>query len=486
MDPSDSSNLSSSTTSSSDVAPRMRAQFENLSTVLAETSENLLSFEFMLQQYRQLAKIRPLVAKDVGDDVSRKKNEDQGSLEKLLTELKDAVGKVASLEAHLTQEEMQKPAVVQTMSAELSAAQLRVSTLENECQSKSELCEQLAQSAHRSRAALEEERQQRQVVEERLEREQRAARKVGEDIARYVQHMRSLEAEVEQLKKENKKRTRKKANVDMDGDTLTATVLENDCREEVVPKVLLDAEKARTQELESKLATCEEQIRDYERQLGELKGGLEGLQEDLESKCRLLSPPPSSHGENIVAMDENKEQTMKKLSAKTRSLLNKYRRQKSLVRDQSSRMAHAKEGLRSIIQAYNRSEENYLCILSHLGAEIEVCARLMAAYLGVKLFGDIGASIQLTGKPLSEWFSQVQVLSTWLKRQLVAFGKRAWTKHEVATTRSTAKSWMENEISAAEDKTLADSSSIMDMVHLQDHLRKTTIQGWEALEQELG
>ena len=41
---------SSSTTG--DLAPKMREQFANLSSALVETSENLHTFEFMLGQYR--------------------------------------------------------------------------------------------------------------------------------------------------------------------------------------------------------------------------------------------------------------------------------------------------------------------------------------------------------------------------------------------------------------------------------------------------
>ena len=41
-----------SSTTTGDLAPRMREQFANLSSALVETSENLHTFEFMLGQYR--------------------------------------------------------------------------------------------------------------------------------------------------------------------------------------------------------------------------------------------------------------------------------------------------------------------------------------------------------------------------------------------------------------------------------------------------
>jgi hypothetical protein len=39
----------------------MQEQFANLSSVLVETNENLHTFEFMLNQYRRLATIRPML-----------------------------------------------------------------------------------------------------------------------------------------------------------------------------------------------------------------------------------------------------------------------------------------------------------------------------------------------------------------------------------------------------------------------------------------
>lgn len=100
--------LSSSSDASSDLAPKLRDQFHTLSTVLNETNENLLSFEFMLKQSRQLARIRPFVLQeDVGQPGSSRGHLEQEStlptaeqtekLDRLLTDLNEAVGKVSEL-----------------------------------------------------------------------------------------------------------------------------------------------------------------------------------------------------------------------------------------------------------------------------------------------------------------------------------------------------------------------------------------------------
>lgn len=62
----------------------------------------------------------------------------------------------------------------------------------------------------------------------------------------------------------------------------------------------------------------------------------------------------------------------------------------------------------------------------------------MAAYLDVDLRGY--PVTQLYGRPLAEWFCQVQAMSTWLQRQIVAFGKRLWTGKEPKGIRSRDKS----------------------------------------------
>ncbi len=95
----------SSTCSSSDVAPKMQAQFHSLSSVLAETNENLLTFEFMLRQYRQMARVAPSSsAKDADREsvvdkaaLSQSQLEASGRLEALLSDLAEAVGRVKEI-----------------------------------------------------------------------------------------------------------------------------------------------------------------------------------------------------------------------------------------------------------------------------------------------------------------------------------------------------------------------------------------------------
>jgi len=53
---------SSSSTSLDDIEPEVKDQFVKLADALKETNQNLLTFEFMLAQYRKLARIEPFNA----------------------------------------------------------------------------------------------------------------------------------------------------------------------------------------------------------------------------------------------------------------------------------------------------------------------------------------------------------------------------------------------------------------------------------------
>ena len=474
----------SSSGSSSDLAPRMQAQFNNLSSVLAETNENLLSFEFMLQQYRQQARIRPMGTADqqlpvtrketeAGEDVvvlSETQMEMNSKLERLLSDLSDAVGKVATLKEDAQQPSPRSSASSEALRKEatrlreaLTAEEAKVEDLkrqnkllEQDGRAKAEKCERLAESAHRARAELAEERGRREKLDEKLEREQRAARKVGQDITRYVEQMRALEEEVAKLKREARaKRAPAPASavVDMQGDVLTATLVPQKGGEEENLASRLEEERCRTRELQSRVARYEEQEAEYERQLAELKSGLVSLQRELEEKCQALPPigdfltatttttqlPQErllqesgghlkSDLENAKSELEATREELSSLKLKSKNLVRQYRRKRSHLAEQSARIASARHLLEAVMAGCAESERNYRTVLCHLGSEVEVSVRLLCAYLGVELLHR--EPVRMSGRPLEEWFADVRALSRWLQAQLVAFGKRFWTSRE--------------------------------------------------------
>jgi hypothetical protein len=185
------------------------------------------------------------------------------------------------------------------------------------------------------------------------------------------------------------------------------------------------------------VAIYEDQVADYECQLTELKLGLETLQGELE-RCQSVSRTSratvqataenNSTLEDVTLERDRLETDLKRLKAKCKVLLAQYGHKKELVRTQSKKMRLARQALLDVKTVCAATERNYEDILCHLGSEVEICARLMSAYLDVRVTHD--QPVRLRGRSLLAWFCDVQAMSTWLQRQLVAFGKRVWTERE--------------------------------------------------------
>jgi len=447
-----------------------RAQFENISCEIVETGKNLSCFEDMLGPNRQVAKIRPL---GTTDEENAEKDERTGEgaavlsqtqlaltgkLENLLADLSEAVYKVAALKENTPLgtsaegDEVKRLREENTRLRERNAAleercstlEKKASTLQEDLAGKTSTCNQMAESAHRARAALNEERERSDRLDERLERERRAAAKVGEDITRYVAQMRSLEAEVERLKRERnalKKATAKSraaapdsgplpVELAMEGELLTATMHVTGGQTEEVRRLITLNESANTpvKRLEAKVKRMAEQELEYQNQLEELKDGLTTLQSELEDKVAsssLLVAAGKGGEVNVEALESD----LKNLRAKSKSLLSKYRKKKTALTEQERRIERAKSLLTDVMLSCAVTERNYRLALAHLGTEIETSARLMAAYLGVAK--DLPrAPAQLAGRAATDWLSDVQSLSDWLQGQIVLLGKRVWTGKE--------------------------------------------------------
>ena len=550
-----SSSSSSSCSSSSvmDLAPQMQQQFVQLSRVLMETNENLHTFEFMLNQYRQLAKIPPTPG--AIQEVTENHEKQSDKFQQLLEGLTQAVDRMHIKSSHhhhaafqedsLRLQEKYDDLFQRSQELRLDMArekglreqfEAKNQLLEREMASKISLNEQLTESVHRARAALAEERAKSETLDRKLEVEQRAAKRVGQDITKYVESMKALEEEVVLLRKEKKQRhhggTKARGkNVDMAGDDATETesaspdpilaetqsellrvrrdlARETDMRhcleEEVVhlrqrekknanatkPKIEMSgdlmvveieptpdpilaeaqselsrirAELAKEKDtrncLEMKVVNYEDQVLDYEAQLTDLKSGLETLHLELE-KCHNVSKSaaatavvsskvqshPSAAGRGAETPEspetgKEKEVGEKKESQKTlpleadlrkqrekyRVLVKKYRVTKENLGKQTRKIDKVKSTLSDIRTVCSRTEENYREIINHLGSEIEIGARLMAAYLNLSLSFH---PIVLYGRVLSDWFADISALSSWLRGQIVAFGKRYWTDQE--------------------------------------------------------
>jgi len=414
-----------------------------------------------------------------------------------------------SLEAELAKSKVEATAARD----ELVRSSARAEVMAEEARSKGDLCAQLTESVHRARSALNEEREKSERLDRKLEAEGRAAKKVAHDITKYVEQMRAMEREVAELRRERetwKKRERSQEvkapagmpEIQMAGDVLSVVTVEREAPA-APDKTELVAERAKRLELEIQAAKYRDQIADYEGQLAGLKLGLEGLQGELErcqnagEKKTPRSAREAAAADSGLAMEKERvEGDLKRLKAKTRALLAQYDKKKTVIAAQAAKMKSVRGALLDLRTVCAASEENYRAILSHLGSEVEIAARLMSAYLDADIGGGMmkhSGPVTVRGRPtMLAWFEDVHAMSTWLQKQLVAFGKRLWTDREpidrdrifVPFPRIPAVATAASKEREEEINTLSEFSSVA-LLEDQDFDRSASIRAAVALQDQM-
>jgi len=221
--------LSVSSTSSEDIRPQVRQQFEKLAGVLRETNQNLHTFEFMLNQYRQLAKIAPfsrhqLQLPETAAAGNQGKNEEEdaqimeqlkmlaSAVDRLRQAGKDTAAAAATppspkADPEVTKEIQMLRKQVESLSEANSTVHVlngKVNQLEGQLNNKTLDCQTFMQANQRLQTELQEEKKRCLSLDRKLDSERKAAKIVGQDITRYVDAMKKLEKEAESHQKEKK------------------------------------------------------------------------------------------------------------------------------------------------------------------------------------------------------------------------------------------------------------------------------------------
>lgn len=428
---------SSTSSSSTDILqPQVRDQFHQLAESLKETNQNLLTFEFMLGQYRRLARIAPIQRDSEGDKVK-----DEAVI---LDQLKQLAQSVEKLQGKASGKE---ETVRQDDNKEVHFLRGRVAQLEAQLADKDKTCTSLMEANGRVQNELMAERQKRQVLDQKLVAEQKAAQQIGRDITKYVDKMAALEAQRDQL---NETVASLKSE-----SILCQTCLQNDTSlDQVASKVQDLAVQVSDHETLSKLRTLEvkndmlkeelakerserQKLEHCRRQVTEVHAGLQSLEGELEAKFRLADilaerdtlkcsesrlqeDLDRTRGELLATKD-----TLSRLKNKCKTLLRQYRSKKQIIHNYACKFDTVRKALLDIRPTIKVKDEGYRSILDHFGGQVEISGRLLAAYLDVDF---VGPNLSLTpGRRLSDWFCDVQAISLWTHKQLVAFGARYWS-----------------------------------------------------------
>lgn len=219
------SSSSSSASQDEDIEPEVKDQFVKLADSLKETNQNLLTFEFMLAQYRKLARIEPFNAEKAAEPGQHSTelqkrleqfSENQVDKSDVLEQLRCLTLAVSSLQNPKTVFEPEKLSdtgltakifedvhsirgqLQELREANEAVAFLRskVETLESNLDEKCRLVDGLTNNHRRLTTQLNEQKERCQELDRKLESEQRAAAQVGKDITKYVERMNELESRV--------------------------------------------------------------------------------------------------------------------------------------------------------------------------------------------------------------------------------------------------------------------------------------------------
>jgi len=264
---------SSSSASLDDIEPEVKDQFVKLADALKETNQNLLTFEFMLAQYRKLARIEPFNAKrdlepgQPGTNLQKRLeqfSEHEVDKSDVLEQLRCLTLAVNSLQTPksvpepenfsdtgLTAKIFEDVHSIRGQLQELHEAnealaflRSKVETLESSLEEKCRLVDVLTENHRRLTTQLAEEKERCQELDRKLESEKRAAAQVGKDITKYVERMSELEAKARISEPRITDLERRLAD--------KCSALDNLSDENLKLKKKFDEEKRKTVELEAK------------------------------------------------------------------------------------------------------------------------------------------------------------------------------------------------------------------------------------------
>jgi chromosome segregation ATPase len=342
----DHNSTASSTFSSEDIQPEVRDQFVKLADALKETNQNLLTFEFMLSQYRKLARIEPFTVSQQSeqqqqpDQQSTKQvvhPESESSVE-VLEQLRCLTLAVANLQqpqstskelsVNVTNEDVTHRLIeeVHTIRGQLqqlgeaneAVAFLRdkIETLERSIEDKNRLIEGLTEGHKRLTSQLAEERDKCLELDRKLENEKRAATQVGKDITKYVERMNELELKVQSTEPKMLELAEK-------SELCRKLTRENqELQQQLLERGKMIEEKPKLNEFDEKVKALESRIRSEAQEKESLKTTIEILKDQL-YECRQLNDSRTTLNETSfcrTCIDGNGSDTLEEAAKRVQEL----------------------------------------------------------------------------------------------------------------------------------------------------------------------
>jgi len=176
------------------------------------------------------------------------------------------------------------------------------------------------------------------------------------------------------------------------------------------------------------------------------------------------------------------EESLSRLKVKSKALLQQHRAKKQSHAELCIKVDGIRLCLLELQHLCRTKDENYRDILDHLGSQIQISARLVAAYLDMAYNYD---ALNLNGNvKLYNWFCAIQALSTWTHKQLMVFGAKCWTtsvgdENKGASHRVDCDTL--SEISHTFEQDSDKEKSLRSLVEAQDRISRTQKDSFDTL-----
>lgn len=445
----------SANSSDIELSPSITQEIQQLADSLKQTNENLYTFQFMLNQYKKLARVAPIQNTVKNDCIEKELKQISHSIKQL--ESKDYSSNFQELKDHLSQP--------QNSINDLDICQLKdvISELKDKLTTQDNRCVTLTEVNVRLTHELAAEKERNMILDQKLDAEKKAAQVVGRDIQNYVDYVKKLETQIKFYKDgDNNKHlssnpARKISTIDLNDSSssvLCQTCIidedENDCTnsmtknslQTVVNKVQLIAEHIESQNENLVEELRNSRIRDQpppilntcsnENHQSDSKINLQKLElaEVLAEKNSLhvINEKLTHEVEKLRSDIDKRESKYQNLKSKCRILLNKYRSKGGIEVKSSEKIKTAKRVLMDLQKLFIAKDKNHLILMNYFGSQIEIFGRILSAFAGDKYNGPVlGVEAH---KKLTVWFTALHSTSIWCQKEILSLGKRQWTEND--------------------------------------------------------
>ena len=457
----------SSSEASFDLAP-INQEFKQLAESLRETNQNLHTFEFMLGQYKKLAKVAPVQIQN------------NNVLEEELKRIAHSIKSIENREGNITSEletlksKLNKDDSTSQYEGRVSFLEGTILELKAQLQARDEKCSALIEANQRISLDLTQEKEKNLTLDKKLDSERKAAQIVSKDVQKYVEYAKGLEKQIETLKREKvfEKQTtstetvskdlqkyveyakslekqlealkREKAQPEpeitsTDSSFLCKTCLHDDNELNPLHSVVDRVEKLavniehRNLELIQEIKTRDvstphtfEKTRSPGKKTA-LKLGLAEISAERDSLL-IINDKLQNEIQCLINENEAKDAKHKSLKGKCKTLLTKHRGQNEEKHRLYAKLSLAKKIMVNVEHLCKMHEKNHGLLMNYFGGQAEILGRLLSAFMGDEYQGPI-LLIEKHQK-LTSWFCSLHSVLVWTQKQLVTLGERLWSEKE--------------------------------------------------------